>query len=250
MAFQTNGGPFRDSNVARGLPANAPYQIGRSDVDKNTPVEQGIDIPWSSDPAGSYVYYDCAVGVMLDSGIVVHNRLPQVSRGTDTLARTSLDDPNLDQLTGYGVNLRCLDQYQDIVQRMGHARYWFRIWGQALRVGYQVPIPGIRTIGGVTAIPYDKNTQWAYNSIAPGANYSGTILWRAQWSLWYTTAVPPVSNTVPAADPSAHIGGTSQPPATIQAPFSQADDDAVPSVPTTTGGTGAGFFTNKPGTGS
>ncbi len=223
--------PFLDNNVAAGLRANAPFQVGVSDVDPNTTIEQGIEIPWSSDPAGSYVYYDCAVGVMLDSGIVVHNRLPQVNRTVDTLASVALDDPNLDQLTGFGVNLRCNDQYQDIVQRMGHARYWFRIWGQALRVGYQIPIPGIKLIGGVPAVPYDKNPQWAYNSIAPGGNYSGVILWRAQWSLWYTTALPPYSQSIPAADPSAHITGTAKPPTGMQSPYSQADDEAVVNAP-------------------
>lgn len=235
--------PFLDNNVASGLPANSPFQVGRSDVDAGKVIEKGVLIPAPVDPAGSYVYYDCTVGVMLDSGIVVHNRLPQVNNGFDTLAMGVLDDPNLDQLTGNGVNLRCQDQYQDIVQRMGHARYWFRLWGQALRVGYQVPIPGIKSIGGVPAIPYDKNPQWGYNSIAPGGNYGGVILWRAQWSLWYTTAVPPVNQTIPQADLSAHIAATTPPPAGIQAPYSQADDDAVNQAP---GGI-KGFFTQGNG---
>ncbi len=218
--------PFQDNNVAVGLSKKGNFKVGRSDVDSDLIIEQNVLIPWSSDPAGSYVYFDCAVGVMLDSGIVVHNRLPQVNKGFDTLAACNLDDPNLDKLTGFGVNLKCQDQYKDIVQRMGHARYWFRIWGQALRIGYQHPIPGIKLIGGVPAIPYDKNPQWAYNSIAPGGNYSGVILWRAQWSLWYTTAIPPYNNTIPAADPSAHITGAAVPPAGIQSPYSQADDAA------------------------
>ncbi len=224
---------FIDNNVASGLPATADFQVGRSDPDSNSLIiEQGVSIPWASDPAGSYVYYDCTVGVMLDSGIVVHNRLPQVNKNADTLASVNLDDANMDIITNYGVNLKCNDQYQDIVQRMGHARYWFRIWGQALRIGYQVPIPGIKVIGGVPAIPYDKNPQWAFNRIAPGANYGGLILWHAAWSLWYTTAVPPTSNQIPAADPSAHISGLVAPPqGGIQAPFSQADDDAVTSEP-------------------
>lgn len=184
-------------------------------------------LPWSSDKSASYVYYDCTVGVMLDSGIVVHNRLPQVDNKYDTLASVQLDDPNLDKLSGFGVNLNCLDQYTDIVQRMGHARYWFRLWGQAMRVGYQIPIPGIKTIGGVPAIPYDRNPQWAYNSIVPGGNYGGVILWIARWSLWYTTAVPTTNNTIPVADPTAHINAATKPPDNIQVPFSQPDDNAV-----------------------
>jgi hypothetical protein len=224
--------PFKDTNAALGLPSGAQFQAGLSDVDSVTPVlEQVVDIPWASDQSASWVYFDCTVGVMLDSGIAVHNRLPQVNRAPDTLAFAALDDPNFDTVSTGGVNLRCVDQYQDIVQRMGHARYWFRIWGQALRVGFQVPIPGIKTIGNVPAIPYDKNPQWAFNRIFPGGNYGGVILWHAAWSLWYTTAVPPTSQTVPAADPSAHISGTVLPPDAMQAPYSTPDDDSVSTAP-------------------
>jgi hypothetical protein len=234
--------PFLNNNVASKIPKNSKFQVGRTDVDKGTIIERSVSIPWSSDPRASWMYFDCAVGVMLDSGIVVHNRLPQVNKGFDTLAQVALDDPNLDSLTGFGVNLKCLDQYTDIVQRMGHARYWFRIWGQALRVGYQVPIPGIRAIGGVLAIPYDKNPQWAWNRIAPGGNYSGVILWHAQWSLWYTTAIPPNSQAIPTADPSAHISGTAPLPSAIQSPYSQPDDNAEAAAPPQANPLGAGFL--------
>ena len=92
---------------------------------------------------------------------------------------------------------------------------------------------GIQTIGGVPAIPYDKNPQWAFNRIAPGGNYGGVILWHAKWSLWYTTAVPPTSQTIPAADPSAHISSVVLPPSVIQAPFTAPDSNAVTSAPPT-----------------
>lgn len=223
--------PFLNENVAVGLAPQAKFQSGITDSDDNSIIEDGILIPVAIDPAGSYLYYDCAVGVMLDSGIVTHNHLPQVNTLPDTLAFVSLDDPTLDQVAGPGVNLICRDQYLDIVQRMGHARYWFRMWGQALRVAYQVPIPGIVTIGGVPAIPYDRNPQWAFNRIAPGGNYGGLILWHAVWSLWYTTAVPPANLAIPAADAAAHISGLAPIPNGIQAPYSQADDNAATGVP-------------------
>lgn len=187
--------------------------------------EQGVGLPWSRDPAGSYLYYDCTVDCMLDSGIVVHNRLPQINNLPDSLASLYLDDPNIDQYTNRGVNLKSNDQFTDIVQRMGHARYYFRLYGRAIRVGYQIPIPALKTIGGVAAIPYDQNPQRAFNKIQ--GNYSGVILWYAEWSLWYTTALPPTTNTVPNPNPAAHIDGTVAPPAQMQAPFSQPDDNAV-----------------------
>lgn len=200
-----------------------------TNADDGRILEQDILFPWPSNREASYVYYDCTVGIMLDSGIVVHNRLPQVDRKFDTLSTADIDDPNFDAIAlQHGVNLRCMDQYKDIVQRMGHARYWFRLWGQALRVGYQVPIPGIKSIGGVSAIPYDRNPQWAYNRIAPGGNYGGVILWHAQWSLWYTTAEPPRTTKTPAVDPSAHIKADIALPEGIQPPFSRPDDNAAP----------------------
>lgn len=225
--------PFTNENVLAGLARSAPYQVGRSDVDAGAVLERGVGLPWLSDPSASWVYFECTVGSVLDSGIVVHNRLPQVNNAPDTLAGTvlGLDDPSLDLITGIGVNLKCRDQYTDIVQRMGHARYWFRIWGQALRFGYQIPIPGIKMIGGVPAIPYDKNPQWAFNRIAPGGNFGGVVLWHAQWSLWYTTAVPPRNNAFPASDPSAHIAGVTPLPTAIQAPYTVPDDDAQKSGP-------------------
>jgi hypothetical protein len=96
-----------------------------------------------------------------------------------------------------------------------------------MRVGNQVLIPGIKTIGGVPAVPYDRNPQWAYNRIAPGGNYSGVVLWYAQWSLWYTTAVPPVSNVIPAVDAVGHVNAQTPAPVGMQSPYTQADDDVV-----------------------
>lgn len=218
--------PFQDENVASGLPKDSATQVGISDTDNNENIEKGVGLPWPSNPGASYLYYDCTIGTMLDSGMVVHNRLPQVNGAIDTLASTSLDAVDLQTMKTMGVNLKCNDQYQDIIQRMGHSRYWFRIWGQALRAGFRVPIPGIKYIGGVPAVPYDMNPQWAFNRIFPGGNYGGIVLWHAAWSLWYTTLVPPTSNTVPAADAGGHITGDTPLPDAIQVPYSLADDDA------------------------
>lgn len=227
--------PFINENILKGLPVNSPYQAGVSDVDTPNPViETGEFLPWPSDPASSWVYFECAVGTILDNGIVVHNRLPQVNNRYDTLAATNIDDPNFANMTSTGVNLNCSDQYTDIIQRMGHSRYWFRLWGQALRVGHKVPIPGLKSIGGVQAIPYDKNPQWAFNRIFPGGNYSGVILWHAAWSLWYTTAVPPTTQYIPTLEPAAHINGDISLPSNIQSPYSQPDDNSVLSTPNIT----------------
>ncbi len=222
---------FANDNVAMGLPRNSKFLVGVSNVDTDETVEEGIDLPWASDPIGSYVYYDCTVGVMLDSGIVVHSRLPQIDRLPDSLSSTTLDAVDFATISNKGVNLTCQDQFTDIVQRMGHSRYWFRLWGQALRIGYKVPIPGIKKIGGADAIPYDQNVQFAFNRIFPNCNYGGVVLWHAQWSLWYTIALPPTNQTIPVASPFVPPALVTNPPKSIQVPFSEADASAKPSVP-------------------
>lgn len=226
--------PFLNNNIASELKKNDEFQVGISDFDAGKVIEDKVLLPWPSNPLASWVYYDCTIEVVLDSGIVVHNTLPQVDHTADSLASCSIDDPKLDKIVlPSGVNLRSNDRYTDIVQRMAHSRYWFRLYGQGMRVGFQIPIPGIKTIGGVPAIPYDRNPQFAFNRIFPGGNYGGVILWHAAWSLWYTTATPPRSNKIPAADAAAHISVDSVGPGPegIQAPYSPADDNAVKYVP-------------------
>ena len=220
--------PIKNNNRVAGLPPSSVFQVGVSNTDDDTVIEQDIRISWPSDPIGSYLYYDCSVSVVLDSGIVTHNTLPQVDGEADTLASVFLDRPGPDKVAGPGVNIKSNDKYQDIVQRMGHSRYWFVLSGQALRVGHRVPIPGMKTIGGVPAVSHDNNPQRAFNRVMPGGNYGGVILWHAQWSLWYTTAVPPYAQTIPEVDMAAHISGATPPPKSIQSPYSQADDNAEP----------------------
>ena len=217
--------PFKNENIAQKLPKNAKFQAGVSNYDPpGRPVEQGITLPWASLGEASWVYYDVTLLNVLDSGIVVHRTLPQYDRTADTLASCDITDPTIDRLTGRGVNTISNDKFTDIVQRMGHSRYWFRLFGQAMRIGYQVPIPGIKRVADVKAIPHDENPQWAYNKIV--GNYSGAPLWHAQWSLWYTVAEPPKAQQTPPQNVAVHIGGNVVLPKELQAPFSQPDDEA------------------------
>lgn len=223
-----------NENVSNGLSKDAQFQVGVSDFDTlGKPAESGILLPIASDASASWVYYDVALACQLDSGIVVHRRLPQVDNTADTLASCMITDKDIDKLTGKGVNLISNDKFADVVQRMAHAQYWFRLYGQAMRVGYQIPIPGLKQVGGVKAIPHDENRQWAYNKIV--GNYSGVILWYAQWSLWYTVAAPPVSQQVPPPNLAVHIAGDAKLPEGMQSPFSQPDDNAQTTMPLTQG---------------
>lgn len=225
MAFQF----FENENEANGLPKNSQFQVGISNFDPGTQPEKGIMLPSMTDPAASWVYYDIALACLLDSGIVTHNVLPTVDNTADTLAFCDISDPAIDVMTGRGVNLKSNDDYKDIVQRMAHSRYWFRLYGQAMRMGHQVPIPGMKSIGGVKAIPHDDNPQFAYNKII--GNYSGLVLWHAVWSLWYTVSEPPAKQQVPPANLAQHIAGDVKIPDGIQSPFSQPDNLAQKSQP-------------------
>lgn len=219
--------PFRNENIAAGIQRNSPFQVGVTDVDAGLLIENNIGIPIAVDNDATWVYFDCTISVMLDSGIAIHHPLPQVDRGIDTISSNGYGSDDFNQLTN-GVNLECINAYTDITQRMAHPRYLFRLFGRALRIGKQIPIPGLVSIGGVPAVPYDNNPQWGYNSIAPGGNFGGVILWRAEWSLWYTTLTPPTSNFIPAADPAAQIALGVEELDAIQSPFSQTDDSSIP----------------------
>ena len=239
--------PFRDENQVQGYPPGSQATAGRANFDLTNPIiEEGLTIPLIGNAAYTWMYFESTITAVLDSGIVVHNRLPQVDNEANTLGKEFLDDANFDKLGG-GVNLRGLDQYTDIMQRMGHSRYWFRLWGRAIRVGQQIPIPKMKTIGGMTAIPYDKNPQWAYNCIVPGGDYSGTVLWYAQWSLWYTTLEQPIRDIENKllVDPSIKVNGETQAPEEITGPFSWPDDNATEKCASSVGGDMVGLNGTK-----
>lgn len=203
-----------------------PEKVGLSDVDpRTTSIEDGVKL-FSANDRANWVYYDIALECFLDPGIVVHRRLPQVDNEADTLATCNIADPNIDVLTGKGVNLVSKDNYTDIVQRMAHSVYRFNLKGQAMRIGEQIPIPRLKKIAGIDAISY--KTEWAYNKIV--GNYSGQVLWMAEWSLWYTLASAPKKQQDPPQNLGLHIDTTSR-DAEMQAPYSQPDDNAVSTQP-------------------
>ncbi len=221
----------KNENAVVGLKSST-VKAGISDADTlGSNVESGVFLPFPSDPQATWMYYDCTLSSYLDSGIVVHNRLPQVNNAFDTLASCDIAVPTIDSLKGLGVNLLSNDAYTDIVQRMAHSRYWFRLWGQAVRVGLQVPIPAAVKLGdGTKLIPHDENPQHGYNRLA--GNWSGFPVYHAVWSLWYTTLTPPKVKVAPVApNLAAHIGDVSKLPTSVQSPFSQPDDESVQQVP-------------------
>jgi len=218
---------FLDENVAAKIPKTDKFQVGISNVARRgRPITTSLQTPGAKE---SWLYYDVELSCRLDSGIVVHRRLPQVDNTADSLASCIITDPNIDAITGRGVNLISHDNFTDVVQRMAHSQYWFNLNGQAMRVGNQIPIPGIRSIGGKVAVPHDANPQWAYNKIV--GNYSGVILWYAKWSLWYTLTSAPTAQQVPPQNLAMRIQGDAKTPDGILAPFTLPDDNAVATDP-------------------
>lgn len=219
---------LQSENKARGLPAGN-IRAGVSNTDTlGTGLEKGMMIPFATDPQATWVYYDCTLSNYLDSGIVVHNRLPRVNNAADTLSSCDMSAPTIDKLKGLGVNLFSNDSFEDIVQRMAHARYYFHLYGQAVRIGLQVPIPGaVKLADGTKLIPHDENMQNAWNRIA--GNWSGFPIYHAYWSLWYTTASAPKVKIAPVApNLAAHIGDVGDDlPDGMQSPLSAPDNEAV-----------------------
>lgn len=216
---------FQDENLTNGLQPNNRFQVGVSDFDDGgISVEQGIGISWSSDPEATWLFHECTIQCYLDSGIAVHNHLPQVDNDADTLGSYFSTDASGETITNKGVNTVSLDRFTDLEQRMAHSRYWFNLVGRAVRVGYQIPIPKLKSIGGVVPTPYDQTAQKAFNRII--ANYSGVPVYYAEWSLWYTVTTPPTSQQLPPANLAAHITADTPLPQQMQAPFSQPDAKA------------------------
>lgn len=216
---------FDDENRTVGIQPNSQFQYGVSDFDNGgTNVEQDVGILWCSNPASTWNFYECTVIPYLDSGIVVHNHLPQVDNNADTLGSYFSIDANGETIANVGVNTVSVDRFTDLEQRMAHSRYWFNLVGRAVRVGYQIPIPKLKSIGGVVPTPYDREPQKAFNRII--ANYSGVPVYYAEWSLWYTVTTPPASQQLPPANLAAHITADTPLPQQMQVPFSQPDAKA------------------------
>ncbi len=187
-------------------------------------AEQNISLPWTVDPISSWVDYRCWLECHLDAGLALHKPLPSSSSPYDTLASCGLQDANLDALkpaTG-GVNLNPGVRTRDVIQRMATPTYTFVLRGYALRVGYQVPIPGLKTVGGVPAVP--AAIQRGYNVIV--ANLAGGIpLWYAPWELhYYVTGLPTKPTTAPVPyNPALHIRPDAELPNAVHLPATWSD---------------------------
>ena len=221
---------IKPENQAQGVTGST-FQAGVNDLDNNQLIETGITLPWNTDPKTSWVYYELGLGCQLDSGIVLHKALPQSAQPIDTLASGNVMDPAFAAIVN-GPNQVSGGSYTDVVQRMATSDYRFFLKGKALRVGYQIPCPGLKTICGITAYPDQKQYYYPYLV----GNYGGVPLWYAEWELWYFLAGPPKTQQVPPPNIAQQITGSQVVPKAIQVPWSQSDQNAKTGGARTAGG--------------
>jgi hypothetical protein len=185
--------------------------------------DRTIVLPWTINPALSWLYYTCFIECHLDSGIVTHRILPQSNQPYDSLGSGDVYDPTLQSATN-GVNLKSNGNFTDFVQRMANSIYRFRLMGTARRIGYLIPIPQIISIAGVAAIPDDEVPQKAKNVLI--SNNYGIPVYMATWDLWYTVASTPRGVEVPPANLAEQIDNIAPNnlPTGIKVPISGTDD--------------------------
>lgn len=185
--------------------------------------EKQLKLPWTLNPAASWLDYRCWVEVFLDAGMALHKPLPSSDPAPDDLGQSDIFNPSGDSLkVGSGVNVTPTARYADVIQRMATPTYTFLLKGTALRAGYQVPIPKLVSVAGADAVP--GRIQAAYNVIV--GNLSGIPLWYAQWEKHYMVTNLPTSqgNQAPVPfNPALHIRPDAQLPQTVQVPWTQPD---------------------------
>lgn len=202
------------------------FPFGSSpDPSTNTLQPEGnLALSWTVDPAASCLDYRCWLECLLDAGMVLHKPLPSSDPDPDTLASAFIQDANLDAQNPAlgGVNLKPGVRVQDVIQRMATSTYTFVVRGWGLRVGYQIPIPGLKSVGGVTAVP--AAVQQAYNVIV-GNLPGGIPLWFATWELhYYVVGLPAKATAAPVPfNPALHIRPDAQLPDTIRLPWTMPD---------------------------
>lgn len=215
--------------------------IADFDLDQVQPLGD-LTLPWALVPGGSWLDYSAWVEIELDPGFVVHKPLPQGTANADTLATQLFEDyaflkdpdavpgaggfkPDAPTTSGSGVNLDSEAQGTDYIQRMATSTYRFVLLGTGLRAGYQVPIPGLKSVAGVPATP--DNPQRAFNRIVGNA-VGGIPIFYAEWELHYMIALPMKTGVAPVPPNLAlRIRADANLPAAVLVPFMQTDQDAV-----------------------
>jgi len=215
---------FQNENAANNLPERSSFLSGISNDDDGSVLEQGFGLPWTVNPLVTWMDYNCWIECYLDSGMALHKPLPQSEDPIDILSSQIVSPIDQKaQVNKNGVQLVSSGKFADIVQRMASSTYRFCLLGNGLRIGYQIPIPGLLTVAGVEAI-FERSGA-CYNRVV--GNLSGIPLFFAAWELWYVVTMPPKQAQEPAPNFSAAIRAAQDLPENIQVPYSTADYNSV-----------------------
>ena len=188
--------------------------------------EDNVSLPWIFDPENTWLDYRCALEVRLDAGLALHKPLPQQNPAFDTLASVELGTP--DQATNgkLGVNLLSTSKAVDVIQRMASSTYTFVLRGFGLRVGYQVPVPGLVSVGDQTAYPVGE--QYTSGNVLVGNMIGGIPVFYCEWELPYAvTQAPNLVNAPVPPNPALHINADVQLPIVVLLPSTPIDQNAT-----------------------
>jgi hypothetical protein len=206
--------------------------IRNNDSITNQP-QDGLSLPWSINPAASWIDGQCWVEVLLDTGMVLHKILPQTTQQFDDLATTFYadneplaEDPDRPPDDTGGVNIQSNAKGNDVIQRMATSTYEFTLKGWGMRAGYQVPVPGLESVGGQTAIP--DFPQWTSGNIIV-ANMMGIPVYYCAWEKKYMVLGPLKLGSIAPTPPNiaARIRADQSLPDTIGVPLAPTDNNSV-----------------------
>jgi hypothetical protein len=193
-------------------------------IDDRAP-EGKVTFEWFKNPDATYINYGCHIECFLDSGVVLHKALPQFEQPVDTLGTYDLAAPGGAKVK-VGENLVSAGNYTDVLQRMATSTYRFLLKGFGVRVGYQVPVPSIKSVAGIPATPTE---QWVRGNEVIG-NYYGIPVFNNAWELWYLVAAPPKRSQLAPPNLADHIAANQTLPDLISVPASPADYNATQNV--------------------
>jgi hypothetical protein len=189
------------------------------DPDSGQSPDSGITLDTLLAPEVSWLNYQCWFETELDPGTALLKSLPQASYPIDTLSSVDAYATTAQSAKG-SVNLTSQSKQADNVVRVTTSTYKVTLKGYGVRVGYDIPVPGLVSWAGVKPVP---GKQWDSGPQIID-QYCGIPVYLVAWKLEYFVPVPPA---VPAgqrqfAPPNlgAMIADTNTPSAKVQIPIS------------------------------
>ncbi len=211
-------------------PETFPPSGNPSDIDTlGVQPEAALSLPWVVTPANPWLDYRIWVECLLDAGMSLHKPLPQNNPSVDTLASVYTTDAAMASSKA-GTNLNSSSAAVDIIQRMASSTYRFVLRGYGLRVGYPVPVPGLKSVGGVPCVPAER--QWVKGNMIVSNLMGGIPVFFNAWELHYFVAVSPKNAKEPVlSNPALHIRSDAQLPTSILLPRAPLDQRALEKAP-------------------